>query len=157
MKKFFIAALLLSLTCDVCHAQRRQNSGVKEFEAECLGVEGDGSQTIRAYGFGKDKDDAVEQAQKNAVYAVIFKGITKGSGCNMKPLLTEVNAREKYEDYFDNFFKDDGPFEDFASMADERMFGREDTRNALGRRYAVVVRVLRSELRMKLKEDGILK
>ena len=154
MKKFFIAALLLSLTCDVCHAQRRQNSGVKEFEAECLGVEGDGSQTIRAYGFGKDKDDAVEQAQKNAVYAVIFKGITKGSGCNMKPLLTEVNAREKYEDYFDN---DDGPFEDFVSMADERMFGREDTRNALGRRYAVVVRVLRSELRMKLKEDGILK
>ena len=99
MKKFFIAALLLSLTCGVCHAQR-QNSGVKEFEAECLGVEGDGSQTIRAYGFGKDKDDAVEQAQKNAVYAVIFKGITKGSGCNMKPLLTEVNAREKYEDYF---------------------------------------------------------
>ena len=156
MKKYFIVALLLSLTCGVCHAQR-QNSGVKEFEAECLGVEGDGSQTIRAYGFGKDKDDAVEQAQKNAVYAVIFKGITKGSGCNMKPLLTEVNAREKYEDYFDKFFKDDGPFEDFVSMADERMFGREDTRNALGRRYAVVVRVLRSELRMKLKEDGILK
>ena len=156
MKKYFIVALLLSLTCGVCHAQR-QNSGVKEFEAECLGVEGDGSQTIRAYGFGKDKDDAVEQAQKNAVYAVIFKGITKGSGCNMKPLLTEVNAREKYEDYFDNFFKDDGPFEDFVSMADERMFGREDTRNALGRRYAVVVRVLRSELRMKLKEDSILK
>ena len=115
MKKYFIVALLLSLTCGVCHAQR-QNSGVKEFEAECLGVEGDGSQTIRAYGFGKDKDDAVEQAQKNAVYAVIFKGITKGSGCNMKPLLTEVNAREKYEDYFDNFFKDDGPFEDFVSM-----------------------------------------
>ena len=156
MKKYFIVALLLSLTCGVCHAQR-QNSGVKEFEAECLGVEGDGSQTIRAYGFGKDKDDAVEQAQKNAVYAVIFKGITKCSGCNMKPLLTEVNAREQYEDYFDNFFKDDGPFEDFVSMADERMFGREDTRNALGRRYAVLVRVLRSELRMKLKEDGILK
>ena len=156
MKKYFIVALLLSLTCGVCHAQR-QNSGVKEFEAECLGVEGDGSQTIRAYGFGKDEDDAVEQAEKNAVYDVIFKGITKGSGCNMKPLLTEVNAREKYEDYFDNFFKDDGPFEDFVSMADERMFGREDTRNALGRRYAVVVRVLRSELRMKLKEDGILK
>ena len=66
MKKYFIVALLLSLTCGVCHAQR-QNSGVKEFEAECLGVEGDGSQTIRAYGFGKDKDDAVEQAQKNAV------------------------------------------------------------------------------------------
>ena len=55
MKKYFIVALLLSLTCGVCHAQR-QNSGVKEFEAECLGVEGDGSQTIRAYGFGKDKD-----------------------------------------------------------------------------------------------------
>ena len=64
MKKYFIVALLLSLTCGVCHAQR-QNSGVKEFEAECLGVEGDGSQTIRAYGFGKDKDDAVERASAN--------------------------------------------------------------------------------------------
>ena len=156
MKKYFILTLLLSLTCSVCNAQR-QNSGIKEFEVECLGVEGDGSQTVRAYGFGKDKEDATDQAQKNAVYAVIFKGITKGSGCNMKPLINEVNAREKYEDYFDNFFKDDGPFKDFISMDDERMFGREDTRNALGRRYAVVITVLRSELRMKLKEDGILK
>ena len=156
MKKYFILTLLLSLTCSVCNAQR-QNSGIKEFEVECLGVEGDGSQTVRAYGFGKDKEDATDQAQKNAVYAVIFKGITKGSGCNMKPLINEVKAREKYEDYFDNFFKDDGPYKDFISMDDERMFGREDTRNALGRRYAVVITVLRSELRMKLKEDGILK
>ena len=156
MKKYFILTLLLSLTCSVCNAQR-QNSGIKEFEVECLGVEGDGSQTVRAYGFGKDKEVATDQAQKNAVYAVIFKGITKGSGCNMKPLINEVNAREKYEDYFDNFFKDDGPYKDFISMDDERMFGREDTRNALGRRYAVVITVLRSELRMKLKEDGILK
>ena len=157
MKRYSILVVLLSLTFSVSHAQR-YHSGIQEYEAECLGVEGDGSQTIRAWGFGKNKNDATEQAQKNAVYAVIFKGITKGvAGCNMKPLLSEVNAREKYEDYFDNFFKDDGPFKDFISMDDERMFGREDTRNALGRRYAVVIRVLRSELRMKLKEDGILK
>ena len=80
-------------------------SAYYEYDAECLGVELDGSQTLRIWGVGRNKKDAVEQAKKNAVRTVLFKGIHGGlSGCNTKPVILEVNAEEKYEDYFNAFF-----------------------------------------------------
>ena len=156
MKKylFLIAAATLMLTA--CKTPKA--TSYREFEPECLGVAQDGSQTIRAWGFGKDDDMAVDKARKNALYAVLFKGITAGvEGCNQRPLVPEVNARERYEDYFDRFFRDGGEWEKYVTGDDERLYGREEQRNKLGERAGVVVRVLRSELRMKLKEDGILK
>ena len=47
---------------------------------ECMGVELDGSQTLRVWALGRNKVDALEQAKKNAVREVIFKGIRNGSG-----------------------------------------------------------------------------
>ena len=71
---------------------------------ECLGVELDGSQTLKAWGNGRNRQDAVDQAKKNAIRDVIFKGIRDGkSECNTKPLVFEVNAQDKYEDYFNVF------------------------------------------------------
>lgn len=71
-----------------------------------MGVELDGSQTLRVLGYGRNRSDAKEQAMKNAVWAVVFDGIREGvSGCNMRPLVTEVNARERYEDYFNVFLQ----------------------------------------------------
>ena len=155
-KKLFIIALS-TIVLASCHTEQKATS-YREFEVECLGTALDGSQTVRAWGFGKDTDAAVDKARKNALNAVLFKGITAGvAGCNQRPLVTEVNARERYEDYFDNFFRDGGPWEQFVSGADERLFGREEQSNYLGDRAGVVVRVLRNELRIRLKEDGILK
>ena len=68
------------------------------FETQCLGVEEDGTQTLRVWGFGSKKKDAVEQAMKTAVRDILFKGIHAGmEGCNTRPMLTEVNARERHE------------------------------------------------------------
>lgn len=50
-------------------------SAYYEYEVECLGVELDGSQTLRIWGVGRNKKDAVEQAKKNAVRIVLFKGM----------------------------------------------------------------------------------
>lgn len=157
MKKQLFIIVLSSFVLTGCHTQQKAIS-YREFEVECLGVALDGSQTVRAWGFGKDTDAAVDKARKNALNAVLFKGITAGvAGCNQRPLVPEVNARERYEDYFDRFFQDGGAWESFVSGTDERMYGREEQRNSLGERAGVVVRVLRNELRIKLKEDGILK
>ena len=53
-------------------------SAYYEYDAECLGVELDGSQTLRIWGVGRNKKDAVEQAKKNAVRTVLFKVIHGG-------------------------------------------------------------------------------
>lgn len=123
----------------------------------CLGVELDGSQTVRVLGYGRKRGDAKEQAKKNAVWAVIFDGIRDGvEGCNMRPLVTEVNAKERYEDYFDRFFTDDGPYKDYVSMADTKKRSGDKTKDKIGYDYDLTVRVLRKELKARLKSDGII-
>lgn len=137
-------------------------SAYYEYDAECLGVELDGSQTLRIWGVGRNKKDAVEQAKKNAVRVVLFKGIHSGlSGCNTNPVVFEVNAEEKYEDYFNVFFMDGGEYLKYVSMKDERRINlfKKDKEKEKSRhfvKYGITVRVLRSELKKRLTDDNIL-
>lgn len=137
-------------------------SAYYEYDAECLGVELDGSQTLRTWGVGRNKKDAVEQAKKNAVRVVLFKGIHGGlSGCNTKPVVFEVNAEEKYEDYFNVFFMDGGEYLKYVSMKDEKRINifkkdKEKEKSQHFVKYGITVRVLRSELKKRLTDDNIL-
>lgn len=136
-----------------------QSSGLfADIETECLGVELDGSETLRVWGVGRNKQDAVEQAKKNAVQHVLFVGVRKGNkGCNTKALLLEVNAEQKYQYYFNLFFKDGGEYLKYISMEDKRSFSNQKKKNKVQSMYGVTVRVLRSELRQRLIDDHILK
>ncbi len=142
-------------------AQQEQTAGYYRFETECLGSEFDGSITVKAWGSGRNRRDAVAQARKNALWDVLFKGIRKGRGqCDQRPMITEVNAEQMYKQYFNSFFADrDGAYKEFVSSKDERLSDRLFRRrlgsnNAVN--YSVTVRVLCAELRQKLIEDGII-
>ena len=157
LKKILLATLL---TISGCYAQK-QIIGNYIYKTECMGIELDGSQTLKAWGNGRNRADAIEQAKKNAVRDVLFNGVSEGKqDCNKKPLLFEVNAQEKFETYFNAFFADKGAYKDFISLRDERIFdkikrdrkkARESVTNGL------IVRVLRAELKEKLIADGIIK
>lgn len=125
MKKTVIIVCLMLIAgfwvVDVT-AQRNSNIGYYTIEPECLGSELDGSVTLRSWGTGRNRFDAVDQAKKNAVRDVIFKGIRKGSSeCNPRPLLPEVNAEMKYEDFFNRFSPTKGAIT--KNSAPERMNG----------------------------------
>lgn len=125
---------------------------------ECLGIEGDGSQTLRVTGTGRNKSDAVEQAKKDAVSAVIFTGIRGGlNGCDSRPLINEMDARNKYEEYFNIFFMDNGEYLKYVSMEDRKRRSDVKSKNKYFKNYRITVRVLRSELKTRLKADGIIK
>ncbi len=163
MKKLLLIASLALTVSAAAQVSRSQkvNSGNYTFKTECMGIEMDGSQTLKAWGNGRNRADAVEQAKKNAVRDVIFNGITEGKqDCEKRPILFEVNAQEKYEDYFNAFFADGGEYKNFISLRDERI-GQKINRDRKKARESVtngmIVRVLRSELKKKLIADGILK
>ena len=126
-----------------------------------MGLELDGSMTLKAWGNGRNRFDAVAQAKKNAVRDVIFQSILEGKqDCAKKPLITEVNAEEKYEAYFNKFFADGGEFNNFISLKDERIGQKIDRDRKKAREsvtYGLLLRVLRSELKSKLIADGIIK
>ena len=142
---------LSGITSDLT-AQRNSNIGYYTIESECLGSELDGSITLRAWGTGRNRFDAVDQAKKNALREVIFKGIQKGSPeCNQRPLLPEVNAEMKYEDFFNRFFSDrTDDYKKFCSGKDERLDNKIFRRGMGDSKmvtYSVIVRVLRAELK----------
>lgn len=124
---------------------------------KCMGVELDGSQTLRVQGYGRNRADAKEQAMKNAVWAVIFDGIKDGvEGCNMRPLVTEVNAKERYEDYFNLFFTDNGAYKEYVSLRDTKRGSGGRKKDKLGYSYDLTIRVLRSQLKARLKADNVI-
>jgi hypothetical protein len=156
MKKFGLTISLV-LVVLACQAQAR-TSGNYEFSSECMGVELDGSQTLKAWGLGRNRKDAIEQAKKNAVRDVIFNGITQGkSECNNRPLVAEVNAQQKYETYFNKFFSDGGDFLNYINLKDLAVGGIDRKKGRSGVAFGLTVRVLRPELKQKLIADGILK
>ena len=153
---------LLIILLSTCLGFSQKNiAGNYGYKTECLGVELDGSETVKAWGNGRNRSDAVEQAKKNALRDVIFFGLVEGKqDCKQKPLILEVNALEKYEDYFNKFFADGGDFKNYISLRDERIFdkvsrdrkkARESVTNGL------ILHVLRSELNQTLIAYGIIK
>lgn len=166
MKKLFLTFIVVAATLCGCKTATEIDSSYAQsnFDVTCLGTDLDGSQTLRAFGKGKDKAQAIEQARKNALHAVIFKGITSGTGeCNKRPLITEVNAEEKYETYFNKFFKDGGEYQRFTSLEDEKFSksggssSRIKAADSTIENWGITVRVDRAGLKTKLIEDSIIK
>ncbi len=150
---FFVLAAL-SFTC----AEAQRPTVYPRTSVRCLGVELDGSQTLRVQGYGRNRADAKEQAMKNAVWAVIFDGIRDGAeaGCNMRPLVTEVNAKERYEDYFNLFFADNGAYLQYVSLRDTKKRSGGRVKDKVGYSYDLTIRVLRAELKARLKADNVI-
>lgn len=139
------------------YAEAQTQTVYSRTSIRCLGVELDGSQTLRVQGYGRNRSDAKEQAMKNAVWAVIFDGIRDGvEGCNTRPLVTEVNARERYEDYFNLFFADKGDYKKYVSLRDTKKRSGAKSKDKLGYSYDLTVRVLRADLKARLKADNVI-
>ena len=126
------------------------------FETSVLNVNQDGTLTVRAWGTGASKAIAIEQAKKNAVYDVIFKGFRTGNSYHYTALVTEVNARERYQEYFDRFFAEGGEYlyyvAESSNSDNSRISSKSDSRQA----YSVIVDVYRTGLQSQLIKDGIL-
>jgi len=159
-KNIFFVSVVLVLFFSSCSLSR-QTAGYYDFPTECLGSELDGSQTLLVFADGRNRSDAVEQAKKNAIREVLFKGVKDGKSiCDPRPLVPEVNADRKYEVYFAKFFQDGGEYINYISIADERIYNkvlRDRTKGRKQVKNSVVVRVEVLKLKEKLKTDQIIK
>jgi hypothetical protein len=152
---------VVSTTMTSCGSTAMKGAGAYTYETECMGVEGDGSQTVKGWGSGRNREDAIEQAKKNGVRDVLFKGIRNGKpDCNMKPVLFDPNIREKKEDYFNAFFADEGPYKEFITGEDgsDLHFSVIQGRKKAGDQvtYGVIIRVQRAKLKARMIQDQIM-
>jgi hypothetical protein len=157
----FIGSLIFFGFTLTSQAQTRKEKKIagyidSNYEVECLGTGTQGSQLLKVWGYGKKPEDAVIQAKRNAVHAVIFKGITAGQGCMKRPLITDPGAEEAHSDYFDLFFAPAGKYLNFVSLSGE---GVQDRIKVDKKTYkvAINVSVMHTALRQELESAGIVK
>ena len=128
-------------------------------EVQCLGIDANGNQLLKSWSYSKNlyDNDQLEVAKQRAVKEVIFKGIRNGNkDCAAKPLVFDMNAETKYEEYFNKFFSAGGAYKQFSELINPELYKTEnDTRKKL---YdsGIDVRVNVRELKSKLMDDNII-
>lgn len=137
-----------------------KDTKIWRYEVQCVGVGVEGTKLVKVFSYSKKPDVAAEQAKKNAVHAMIFKGYVgnSGSGCpSQKPLANSSLEDEKAE-FFDAFFADGGKYMKFVTMSGDGQVAAED-RMKVGKEYkvGVVVSVMYDQLRKDLEDAGIIK
>lgn len=159
MKRLLLfVAVIATMTFVGCNPQKVSTAAFYETETQFMNLEGDGSITVRAFGIGRYRGDAIDQARKNAIRDVMLKGVeVPGNPMLSKPLIMEINAEEKYAAFINNFFTDGGPYKEFFSREDRRRETSDKYWSGKQMKIAVTIRVLRPELQQYLRDNNIIK
>lgn len=160
MKRLFLFAVVcfIAFTATAQTKKQRQAAGyvIGNYEVECMGLGVDGTQLVKVWSFGTSPDNAMVQARKNAVHAVIFRGVRTGlPGCMMRPLITKPGAEVQHAEYFNNFFSNGGAYLRFVNQAGDGSIDRIKISNK-SYKVGMVVSVLHAQLRSELEAAGII-
>lgn len=165
MKKhilLIIAMLSFSIAMNA-QAGKKADKDTEEwrYEIECVGTGAQGTYLVKVWSFSKNPDVAMEQAKKNAVHGIIFKGFAGGGqGCtSQKPLASNPNVEQEKEEFFKDFFADGGKYMKFVSVSNNGAIGAGDRLKISKKEYkiGVVVSVQKDALRKDLEAAGIIK
>lgn len=167
MKQFslFITLLFMSSVSFESYSQAiskaKADADTENFVYEIEGVDvgTQGTYLVKVWSYSKRPSVATEQAKKNAVHGVIFKGFVGRAGVpGQRPLTTNANIELEKKEFFDNFFADGGKYMKFVTISGDGSVAAED-RMKVGKRYkiGVIVSVNVSELRKDLEAAGIIR
>jgi len=141
--------LIFSIATNAQNKQEKLASYYK-YETECLEDRLDGKFVFMAWGSGNTKKEAIDQAQRNAINDILFKGVNK-STCSVRPLITEVQAAEKYRYYVAEFFKND--YLNYVSVENSPKSKKKSRKQTT---YGVKVNIDVEGIRNKLITDKII-
>ncbi len=130
-----------------------------ELEAVATGVKG--TYQIKTWTYSKNVETAIEQAKKNAVHGIIFKGFpNKGRVQGQKPIARNGSIYDENADFFKDFFKTGGgDYMKFVTLANNGQIAAGDRIKISKKEYkiGVVISVNVAELRKELESQGIIK
>jgi len=157
-----ILIALLGLTSLVsAQARKKADKDTKNwrYELEAAGVGTQGSYLVKVWSYSKNPKVAIEQAKKNAVHGVVFKGFTGKPGVpGQKALASSPNVEQEKQEFFDDFFADNGKYMKYVSESGDGSIAAEDRLKA-GKEYkiGIVVSVNVDALRKDLEAAGVIK
>lgn len=153
------AFLLLSSSLDAQKRKAERDTKSWRYEIEAVATGTQGHYLIKVWSYSRNPQVAMEQAKKNAVHGIVFKGFQGKQGVpGQKALCSNPNIENERSDYFDNFFADGGNYMRFINLSGDGSIRAED-RIKVGKEYkiGVIVSVNVAGLRKELEDAGIIK
>lgn len=137
-------------------------TGYYNYEATIVEVGARGTAVVKAWGTAASIDEAKEDAKRNAVRAILFKGFPNTANVNstdLHPMVTEVNAERVHRDYFAQFFKEGGKYSQYVWFADPtgNIATGDLVRKGTLYKVGMVVIVDKFNLRKELESAGVVK
>ena len=161
---FLVCCLLVSTQMFAQKKKADKETLEFRYEAEAaVGQAVQGYTLIKVYSYSKDKNTALKQAGKNAVHAVLFRGVadyvngsTRIKG--QKPIIPNVLVYDENPEYFKEFFKDGGQYQRYIQMVNNGVPDAGDIIK-VGKEYKVGVKVLvnKDALRSCMESAGMVK
>lgn len=165
IKKIGFLTLLLSFSLSV-NAQWKKEKAEQatiewRYDIECEGIAKQGSKLVKVWSYSKNPKHSINQAMKNAVHGIIYKGYSGGGrGCtSFKPLLRNPKLEKEHQDFFDVFFGEGGEFRKYVTSATDGNIAPGDRLKVGKRMYkiGVIVNVATDLLRKRLEKEGVVK
>ena len=160
----YLSLLLIVLTSFSLSISAQNKKADKDtrnwvYEIEPVGVGTQGSYLIKVWSYSKKPMVALEQAKKNAVHGIIFKGFTGIQGVpGQRPLTNNPNLEVEQAEFFKNFCAEGGKYMKFVNITNDGSVAAED-RLKIGKEYkiGVVVSVNVAGLRKDLEDAGMVR
>jgi len=163
MKKLAALLSVFVLFTNLAIGQARKKADNETFEwryeIEVVNTGTQGTKQVKVWTYSKKADVAMEQAKKNAVHGIIFKGMpNKGSVQGDKAMAQDPNLESSQEEFFKEFFKDGGKYSKYVTLVNNGAIAAGDIMK-IGKEYkvGVIVSVNTGGLRKDLEQAGIIK
>ena len=162
MKRQLYLITLITIFC--CFSASSKDKADKDtdiwrYEIEAVSTGTEGSYLIKVWSYSKKPVLAIEQAKKNAVHGIVFKGFAgKQRVSGQKALAIDPNIEVEQQEFFKLFFADGGNYMRFVQLTNDGSIAAED-RLKVGKEYkiGVIVSVSVSSLRKNLEDAGVIR
>lgn len=162
-----VLILILTILPIIAFSQKKkqrladQDTENWRYELEAVNVGIQGTCLVKVWSFSKNPTIATNQARKNAVHGVIFKGVpAKERIPGKKPLVQNAEIEKQNADFFKSFFQTNGgDYMRFVTLTNNGAIAAGDIMKIGKKEYkvGVVVTVQYNDLRKYLEEKGIVK
>ncbi|MCL2290304.1 MAG: hypothetical protein FWC34_06330 [Bacteroidetes bacterium] len=164
MKKMKFILLIIIALCTVTGFSQNKKAKKKadkdthifRYEIECAGVGTAGTYVVKVWSYSKKPFVAFDQAKKNAVHGILFKGFPASNACRQaqRPIANPGVEQEQAE-FFRHFFRDGGEYLKYINASGNS--ARETIK--VGKEYKVsaIISVAKDQLRKDLETAGIIK
>lgn len=124
----------------------------RNYQTECVTIGTDGYVTIKIWDTKKEAKYKLDHAQKDALHAILFSGISSSAGCTAQPpILNEDKEQDNFKSIEKKFFTKKGKWSSFTRSSNPPNT-LEEQNNGLFQ-----ITIAKDELRKYLEEKNVIK